>query len=51
MYPCGGGLEYPHRSPESRRRRRKGNPVPGPPVTSGHKYRYVDTQVGGWTQG
>jgi hypothetical protein len=28
-FPCGGGLEYPHRSPASRRRRRKENPVPG----------------------
>jgi DNA-binding Lrp family transcriptional regulator len=28
-YPCGGGVEYPHRSPASGRRRRKGNPVPG----------------------
>jgi hypothetical protein len=27
--PCGGGLEYLHRSPASRKRRRKGNPVPG----------------------
>jgi hypothetical protein len=27
--PCGGGLEYLHRSPASRIRRRKGNPVPG----------------------
>jgi hypothetical protein len=27
--PCGGGLGYLHRSPVSRRRRRKGNPVPG----------------------
>jgi hypothetical protein len=27
--PCGGGFEYLHRSPASRRRRRKGNPVPG----------------------
>jgi hypothetical protein len=27
--PCGGRLEYLHRSPASRRRRRKGNPVPG----------------------
>jgi hypothetical protein len=25
----GGGIEYLHRSPASRRRRRKGNPVPG----------------------
>jgi hypothetical protein len=27
--PCGGRLEYLHRSPATRRRRRKGNPVPG----------------------
>jgi hypothetical protein len=27
--PRGGGLEYLHHSPASRRRRRKGNPVPG----------------------
>jgi hypothetical protein len=27
--PCVGGVEYLHRSPASRRRRRKGNPVPG----------------------
>jgi hypothetical protein len=27
--PCGGGIEYLTRSPESRERRRKGNPVPG----------------------
>jgi hypothetical protein len=27
--PYGGGVEYFHRSPSSRRRRRKGNPVPG----------------------
>jgi hypothetical protein len=26
---CGGGLEYLHLSPASRKRRRKGNPVPG----------------------
>jgi hypothetical protein len=26
--PCGGGFEYLHRSPVSRRRRRKGNRVP-----------------------
>jgi hypothetical protein len=25
----GGGVEHLHRSPASRRRRRKGNPVPG----------------------
>jgi hypothetical protein len=29
LIPCGGGLENFHRSPPSRRRRRKGNPVPG----------------------
>jgi hypothetical protein len=28
-FPCEGGLEYLHRSPASRRRRRKENPVPG----------------------
>jgi hypothetical protein len=27
-FPCGGGLEYLHRSPARRRRRRKWNPVP-----------------------
>jgi hypothetical protein len=27
IIPCGGGLEYLHRSPASRRRRRKGNSV------------------------
>jgi hypothetical protein len=47
---CGGGLEYLHRSPESRRRRWKGNPVPrgitGQPVTGGHKYRDLVLQVG-----
>jgi hypothetical protein len=40
MYdPCGGGLEYLHRSPASRKRRQKGNPVPGiitgPPCSRG----------------
>jgi hypothetical protein len=29
IFPCGGGFEYMCRSPRSRRRRRKGNPVPG----------------------
>jgi hypothetical protein len=29
IVPCGGGLEYPHRSPTSRRRWQEGNPVPG----------------------
>jgi hypothetical protein len=37
--PCGGGIEYPHLSPVSRRRRRKWNPVPrgitGPPCSWG----------------
>jgi hypothetical protein len=28
IYPCGGGFEYLHRSPVSRRRRWKGSPVP-----------------------
>jgi hypothetical protein len=27
--PCGGGLEYLHRSPASCKRRQKGNPLPG----------------------
>jgi hypothetical protein len=51
--PCGGGLEYLHRSPASRRRRWKGNPVPerGLLVTGGHKYRDLVLQVGGWKQG
>jgi hypothetical protein len=29
LTPFGGGFEYLHRSPESRRRRRKWNPLPG----------------------
>jgi hypothetical protein len=29
VFPFGGGLEYFYRSPASRKRRRKGNPVPG----------------------
>jgi hypothetical protein len=29
VLPCGGELEYLHRSPSSRRRRRKRNAVPG----------------------
>jgi hypothetical protein len=37
--PCGGGLEYLHLWPASRKRRRKGNPVPGgitgPPCSRG----------------
>jgi hypothetical protein len=31
--PCGDGLEYLHRSPASRKRQQKGNPVPGPPCS------------------
>jgi hypothetical protein len=27
--PCGGGVDYLHRNPANRRRRRKVNPVPG----------------------
>jgi hypothetical protein len=38
-FPCGDGLEYPHCSPASRKRRRKENPVPrgitGPPCSWG----------------
>jgi hypothetical protein len=39
---CGAGFEYLHRSPESRRRRRKGNTVSG-------RYKNGDLilQVGG----
>jgi hypothetical protein len=42
--PCGGGLEYLHRSPASRIRRRKGNPVPGNitgPLGHWGTYRYI----------
>jgi hypothetical protein len=28
VYPCGGGLEYPHRSPANRKRRRNENRFP-----------------------
>jgi hypothetical protein len=28
IIPCGGGIEYLHRSPASRKRQRKANPVP-----------------------
>jgi hypothetical protein len=48
--PCGGGLEYLHRSPASSDRRQKGNPVPGdisgPPVPGGYKYEDLYLQVG-----
>jgi hypothetical protein len=30
VIPCGGGLEHLNRSPASRRKRREGNPMPGP---------------------
>jgi hypothetical protein len=48
--PCGGGIEYLHRSPASRKRRQKGNPVPGGmghPVPGGYKYGDMALQVGG----
>jgi hypothetical protein len=41
IIPCGGGVEYLHRSPASPRRRRKGNPVPGG-ITGG------DLNMGTW---
>jgi hypothetical protein len=48
--PCGGVVEYFHRSPASRRRRRKWNPVPGgitgPPCSWGCKYGDIALQVG-----
>jgi hypothetical protein len=52
---CGGWLKYFHRSPASRRWRRKGNPVPGGitgphPVIGGHKSRDMVFHIGGWTQ-
>jgi hypothetical protein len=43
-----GALEHLHSSPASRKRRRKGNPLPGGhPVPGGYKYRNLDLQVGG----
>jgi hypothetical protein len=42
--PCGGGVQYFHRSPASRRRRRKGNAVPGE-----YKYRDLDLQIEGFS--
>jgi hypothetical protein len=40
--PAGGEVEYLYRIPVSRRRRRKGNPMPGGklshPVPGGYKY-------------
>jgi hypothetical protein len=50
-FSCGGGIEYFHRSPSSRKRLRKGNPVPGVylghPVPGGYKYRNLAFQAGG----
>jgi hypothetical protein len=49
--PCGGGIEYLHRSPVSHKRWQKGNPVPGVylghPVPGGYKYGDLALQVGG----
>jgi hypothetical protein len=42
----GGGLEYLHRSPASRKRRHKGNAVPGG-TTGGYKYGKLAFQVWG----
>jgi hypothetical protein len=51
LTPCGGGLEYLHRCPASRKRQQKGNPVPGgitgPPCSWGYKYGNLALQVGG----
>jgi hypothetical protein len=52
--PCGHGVEYLHRSPASRSRRRKGNPVPGvipgPPCSWGYKYMNLALQIRGSLQ-
>jgi hypothetical protein len=42
LIPCGGGVEYLHYSPASRRRQQKGNPLPG-----GYKYGDLAIQVEG----
>jgi hypothetical protein len=48
---CGGGVEYLHRIPVSRRKRRKGNSVPGGiighPIPGGYEYRDLALQIGG----
>jgi hypothetical protein len=44
-FQVGGGLEYLHRSPASRKRRRRGNPVPGG-ITGGYKHRNLALKVG-----
>jgi hypothetical protein len=48
--PSGGGVEHPHRSPASRRRR-KGNPVPGGITGPPCHWDSLVLQVGGWTPG
>jgi hypothetical protein len=49
--PCGGGIEYLHRSPASRNRRRKGNTVSGGitghPVLGENECRNLPIQVRG----
>jgi hypothetical protein len=49
--PCGGGLEYFHCSPASRKRRQKGTQRPGVyvghPDPGGYKYGDLALQVGG----
>jgi hypothetical protein len=51
VLPCEGGFEYFHRSPVSRRKQRKGNPVPvditRPPDSWEKKYGNLPLQVGG----
>jgi hypothetical protein len=50
-FQCGGGIEYLHRSPASRKRQRKGNQCPGAylghPVLERYKYGDLALQVGG----
>jgi hypothetical protein len=59
--PCGGGFEYLHRGPASRRGRQKGNPVPGPTLLPGDintgtlpsrlgKSRTWDSKMSSWVQ-
>jgi hypothetical protein len=45
--PCGGGLGYLHGSRASRRRRRKGNPVPG--VITGPPCHWGDINTETWS--
>jgi hypothetical protein len=56
FFSCGGGLEYLYWGPASRRKRRKGNPLPegynlSHPVTGGHIYSDLAFQMGGSKQG